>query len=104
MKSRIKYVSRIQVIKDNSEPGLIAIKVEGVADLLTAFQPVLVPRKYEKAPEDGIFELDFTLDEDPREHTDVELEVEVVIRIKNIPAWVKGIRINAEENSDIELL
>ena len=104
MKGRIKYVSRIQVIRDVSEPGLIAIRVKGLADLQAILQPLLVPRKYDTAPADGIFELDFTLEDSSQEHTDVELEVEVVIRLKNIPDWVKGIRINAEENSDIELL
>jgi hypothetical protein len=66
--------------------------------------PVLVPKKYDKAPEDGIFELDFKLDESGQEYTGVELEVEVVIRVKNLPDWVKGVRINADENSDIELV
>ena len=35
---------------------------------------------------------------------DVELEVDVVFRIKNLPDWVQGVKINAEENSDIELI
>jgi hypothetical protein len=28
----------------------------------------------------------------------------VIIRLKNLPGWVKGIKINADENSDIELI
>jgi hypothetical protein len=104
MKSRIKYISRIQVIRDNTEPGLLAIRVGGIADLNTVLQPILVPKKYDSEPEDGIFELDFKVEEEENGISDVELEVEVIIRLKNIPDWVKGIRINAEDNSDIELL
>ena len=104
MKSRIKYVQRIQVIRDQSDTGLLAIKAQGVADLKMPLNPVLVPRTYEQAPEDGIFELDFKLDESGQEYTGVELEVEVVIRLKNLPEWVKGVKINADENSDIELI
>jgi hypothetical protein len=104
MKSRIKYVSRIQVIRDNSEPGLLAIRVEGIADLNTILKPILVPKKYNTEPKDGIFELDFNLQEGDEGISDVELEVQVIIRLKNIPDWVKGVRINAERNSDIELI
>ena len=104
MKSRIKYVRRIQVVRDQEEPGLLAIKAQGVADLKMPLNPVLVPRKYDEAPEDGIYELDFRLDESGHEYTGVELEVEVVIKLKNLPAWVKGVKINADENSDIELV
>jgi hypothetical protein len=104
MKNRIKFVKRIQVIKDTSDPGLMAIKAEGIADLKIPLHPVLIPREYEDESEDGIFELDFKLDESGQEVTDVELEVEVIIRLKNLPGWVKGIKINADENSDIELI
>jgi hypothetical protein len=104
MKSRIKYVRRIQVVRDQEEPGLLAIKAQGVADLKMPLNPVLVPRKYDTAPEDGIYELDFKLDESGQEYTGVELEVEVVVKLKNLPAWVKGVKINADENSDIELV
>ena len=104
MKSRVKYIRRIKIIRDDSETGLIGIQAEGIADLLTSLQPVLVPRKKDKDPDDGIYELDFTMEEGTQEHKDVEIEVNVILRLKNIPDWVKGFRINAEENSDIELI
>lgn len=104
MKSRIKFVKKIQLIRDKTEPDLLAIKAQGIADLKMPLNPVLVPRNYDTAPEDGIFELDFKLDEECHEITGVELEVEVIIRLKNLPEWVNGIKINAAENSDIELL
>jgi hypothetical protein len=63
-----------------------------------------VPRKYESIPEDGIYELDFILDSTSGELSNVELDVEVVFRVKSLPGWVKGVKINADENSDIELL
>jgi hypothetical protein len=104
MKSKIKYINRIQVIRDTSEPGLLAIRVAGIADLKSVLQPVLVPKDYKTEPDDGIFELDFKVEEGETGIEDVDLEVEVVIRLRNIPDWVKGIRINAEDNSDIELI
>jgi hypothetical protein len=104
MNKEIKYVKDIRIFKESDEPDLMAIKAKGVASLKKLVAPVLVPREYSDAPPDGIFELDFALDESHDEYVDVELEVEVVFRIKNLPDWVKGIRINAAENSDIELI
>lgn len=104
MKSRIKFVRNIQVIRDQEEPGLLAIRAQGLADLKMPLNPVLIPKKYDKEPNDGIFELDFKLAENGKEFTGVELEVEVVVRLKNLPDWVQGIKINADENSDIELV
>lgn len=104
MKSRVKYIKRIQIIRDSSEPGLLAIRAEGVADLQMALNAVLVPRHYDTVPEDGIYEMDFKMDDSAVEYTDVEMQVQVIIRMKNIPSWVTGIRINADENADIELI
>jgi hypothetical protein len=44
------------------------------------------------------------VDDTHEDYMDVEIEVDVVFRIKNLPDWVKGVKINASENSDIELL
>ena len=104
MNKEIKYVKDIRIFKEADEPDLMAIKARGIACLKNLVAPVLVPREYSDAPADGIFELDFTVDESHDEYVDVELEVDVVFRIKNLPDWVKGIRINAAENSDIELI
>lgn len=104
MNNEIKYVKDIRILKESAEPDLMAIKAKGIASLKKLVAPVLIPRQYETEPEDGIFELDFALADSHDEFIDVELDVEVVFRIKNIPEWVKGIRINASENSDIELL
>lgn len=104
MENRIKFVRNITVIRDQEDTGLLLIKARGVADLRMLLNPVLVPRKYDRTPTDGIFELDFKLDDRLQDLTDVELDMEVVIKLKNIPEWVKGIKVNAEENSDIELV
>jgi hypothetical protein len=104
MKNEITYVKDIRILKEAAEPDLMAIKAKGIASVKRLIAPVLVPRIYESAPADGIFELDFTLDETHEDFLDVELEVEVVFRIKNLPDWVKGVKVNAAENSDIELL
>jgi len=104
MKNEISYVKDIQILKEPSEPDLMAIKARGVASIRKLVAPVLVPRQYDSAPEDGIYELDFTLDDTHQDYVDVEIEVDVVFRIKNLPEWVKGVKINAVENSDIELI
>jgi hypothetical protein len=104
MNDEIKYVKDIRILKKSAEPDLMAIKAKGIASLKKLVAPVLIPKQYDTEPEDGIFELDFTLDGAHQDFVDVELDIEVVFRIKNIPDWVKGIRINAAENSDIELL
>jgi hypothetical protein len=104
MKNEITYVKDIRIVKEAAEPELMAIKARGIATIKKLVAPVLVPKEYNVEPEDGIFELDFTLDETHQDFVDVELEVEVVFRIKNLPEWVKGVKVNAAENSDIELL
>jgi len=104
MNDKIRYVRDIQIVKDDAAPDLMAIKARGVAEIKKLIAPVLVPRNYEEAPPDGIYELDFKLDDSDQEYTNVELEVDVVFRIKNLPEWARGIKINASENSDIELI
>jgi hypothetical protein len=104
MNDSIRFVKDIRIIKDDNEPDLMAIKAKGIAELKKLIAPVLVPRKYDKIPEDGIYELDFVLDNPSEEMVNVELEVEVVFRVKSMPDWVKGVKINASENSDIELI
>jgi len=104
MNDKIRYVRDIRIVKDDAEPDLMAIKARGIAEIRRLIAPVLVPREYSTVPEDGIYELDFRLDETDNQYTDVELEVDVVFRIKNLPAWVKGVKVNATENSDIELI
>lgn len=102
--NKIRFVKDIRIVKEDTEPDLMAVKAKGVAELKKLIAPVLIPREYKDIPEDGIYELDFVLDNTGDEYTDVELEVEVVFRIKAMPEWVKGIKINASENSDIELI
>ena len=104
MKNRIKYVKRIQLIKNTAEAGLLAIKATGIAEISMQSTPVLVPREYKDVPSDGIFELDFKMEESAEDLTNVEIEVEVIIRINKLPSWVKGVKINASDNSDIELV
>jgi len=104
MKNEITYVKDVRITKEVAEPDLMAIKARGIASLTKLVAPVLVPRKYDVIPDDGIYELDFTLNDSHDDYINVELEVEVVFRVKNLPDWVKGVKINAAENSDIELL
>jgi uncharacterized ferritin-like protein (DUF455 family) len=104
VKNEITYVKEIRIIREPAEPDLMAIKAKGVATIKKLIAPRLVPKSYDTESSDGIYELDFTLDETHQEFIDVELEVDVVFRIKNLPAWVKGVKVNAAENSDIELL
>ncbi|MCD4791332.1 MAG: hypothetical protein K8R37_15160 [Bacteroidales bacterium] len=105
MKDRVKFVKNIRIIKEKAEPDLLAIKATGITELKQLLAPVLVSaKKYKSPPADGIYEFNFVLGTTEDEFTDVEMEVDVVFRFKNIPKWVKGIKVNAKENSDIELL
>jgi len=102
--NKVRFVKDIRIVKEDKEPDLMAIKAKGVAQLKRLIAPVLVAREYDTIQEDGIYELDFILDETGEEMANVELEVDVVFRVKAMPDWVKGVKINASENSDIELL
>jgi hypothetical protein len=104
MNEKIRFVKDIRIVKETSEPDLMAIKAKGIAELRKLIAPVLIPKEYKTIPEDGIFELDFVLDKTGEQLTNVELDVEVVFRVKSLPDWVKGVKINAAENSDIELI
>lgn len=104
MMNKIRFVKDIRIVKEDAEPDLMAIRAKGVAEIKKLIAPVLVPREYEDIPEDGIYELDFVLGDTGVEYTNVELEVDVVFRVKAMPDWVKGVKINASENSDIELI
>ena len=102
--NKIRFVKDIRIVKEDAEPDLMAIRAKGVAELKKLIAPVLVPREYKDIPEDGIYELDFVLGDTGEDYTNVELEVDVVVRVKAMPDWVKGVKINASENSDIELI
>lgn len=104
MKSTVRYVNNIRIIRKENEYELMAIKAKGIAVINGLINPVLVPKEYNDAPSDGIFELDFMLEDAQNYMPHVELEVDVVFRIKDLPSWVKGVKINASENSDIELI
>jgi len=104
MKNEIIYVKDIQILKEPSEPDLMAIKAKGIASIKKLVAPVLIPKNYDSPPDDGIYELDFALGDTHDDYVDVEIDVDVVFRIKNMPEWVRGVKINAVENSDIELL
>ena len=96
----------MRICKDEKDPELVALIASGVAQFRKLIAPQLVPRENSKIPADGIFELDFVMGETNAEpfEVEVEVEIEVVFKIKNAPGWIKGFKINAAENSDIELL
>ena len=104
MSAKLRLVNGLQVILPENEPGLMEIKANGIAKISQLYVPVLVPRKHDKVPEDGILELDILLVPAENAETDVELEVDLVLNKDELPYWVKGLRVNAAENSDIELI
>lgn len=104
MEGNVKYIRNIRIIREENEPEIMAVRANGIARLSALPSPVLVPRKYDDEPDDGIMELDFAFVGEAETQLDVEMEVDVVMKIKNLPHWVKGLRINATENSDIELI
>jgi hypothetical protein len=104
MMKQVRYIKDIEIMKPDHEPELMAIKARGIAELKKLVVPFLMPRPNREVPDDGIYELDFIVDERGAGFTDVEMEVDIVFRLKNLPSWVKGIRIFGAENSDIELI
>jgi hypothetical protein len=104
MSASLRLVNGIRVVLPDNESGLMAIKANGIAKISQLYTPVLVPRKHEEAPEDGILELDIHFVPAENEFTDVEMEVDLVLNKDELPSWVKGLRVNAAENSDIELI
>lgn len=102
---KIKYIKNLQVFNEEKEAGILAVKATGIAALKHLISPVLVyTKEYREPSDDGIFELDFVLGSSGVDPLDVEMEVDVVFKFKTLPKWVKGIKVNAEENSDIELI
>ena len=100
-----KVCKRRKGFRDEYEPGLLAVKATGVAELHRMLAPVLVStHNYDNAPRDGVYELDFVLGATQDEMTEVEMEVDVVFKFKKLPKWVKAIKVNATENSDIEII
>lgn len=104
MNGNVRYVKNIRIIRHKNEPDLMSVKAIGVAVVNNLVNPALVPKKYSEAPADGIFELDFILLPYGDDIPDVEMEVDIIFKLKNLPPWVKGLKINASENSDIELV
>ena len=103
--NKIKFIKNITIVKEEAESDLMLIKATGIVDLNTILTPVLVPSVEDSGPtKDGIYELDFILDKSAKSIENIELEVDVIFRIDKSHSWIKGIKINAEENSDIELL
>ena len=90
---------------EESDPRIVAIKATGIAELRHLLSPALVSATDpEKPAKDGIYELDFVLGDSGDQLTEVQMEVDVVFRFKSLPEWVKGIKVNARDNSDIELI
>jgi len=104
MSNNFKYVKDLRILKPENEPGLIAVVASGVAEISRQYRPVLIPRQYDEAPEDGILEMDFRLIPSEKEISDIEMEVNLVFKIADLPAWVRGMKVNASETSDIELI
>lgn len=95
----------MQIIKEENHPQMMAVKATGVAELKHILAPILVSATDPDKPStDGIYEMDFVLGDSGDQFTEVEMEVDVVFRFKNLPKWVKGIKVNARDNSDIELI
>jgi hypothetical protein len=104
MNASVKFIRDIRISRPGDEPELMAVKANGIAEIRCDISPALIPKKYTEAPHDGIMELDFILVSGENNHADVEMEVDIVFKVKDLPPWVKGLKINASENSNIELL
>ena len=104
MNSGVKFIKNIRISRSENEPDLMAVKANGLAEINCSLSPALIPKKYTDPPRDGIMELDFILVPGENNYADVELEVDIVFKMNDLPSWVKGLKINASENSNIELI
>ncbi len=104
MNANVKFIRNVTISRPENEPDLMAVKANGLAEINCDMSPVLIPKKYTEVPNDGIMELDFILVPGDKGQTNVEMEVDIVFRVKDLPPWVKGLKINASENSNIELI
>lgn len=104
MTDKIKYVKNIQVIKSKDGSEHLLIKAKGIAEINKLVNPVLRPGKNEKMEEEGIYELDFVLESTKFSNAAVEVEMDVELRIKNLPKGIIAIKVNASDNSDIEII
>jgi hypothetical protein len=103
--NKIKYLKDLVVLRDEKHPELIQLKIAGIATLKHLLSPIFASaNKQEIYPDDGIFELDLILSDTDGEPLDVELEMTVIIPLKNLPHNVIAIRVNAEDNSEIEII
>ncbi len=102
---KVKYIKGMQIIQTKDDPRVMAVRATGIAELKHLISPGLVSASDPKKPSsDGIYEMDFVLGDSGSIPMEVEMEVDVVFRFKNLPKWVKGIKVNARDNSDIELI
>ena len=102
---KVKYIKNVRILTEEQDPRMMAIKATGIAELKHLLSPALVSATDPENPsKDGIYELDFVLGDSGDQLTEVQMEVDVVFRFKNLPDWVKGIKVNARDNSDIELI
>jgi hypothetical protein len=104
MSASIKYIRKIELTKQDGEQELLSLKAKGLAEISNIYRAVLVPKDTTYIPGDGILELDFMMLPESGGPRNVEMEVNIVYKLKDLPAWVRGIRVNASENSDIELI
>lgn len=103
--NKIKYLKDLVVLRDEKYPELIQLKIAGIARLKHLLSPIIASaNEQDLSPVDGIYELDLMLSDTDGESLDVDLEMNVVIQLKNLPNNVKAIRVNAEDNSEIEII
>lgn len=101
----VKYIKDLKVIKSTDAEGVVLIKARGITEMKKMISASFTSISESKIPtKDGILELDFVLGSLENEVVAVELEFDVAVKLKAIPDWVKGIKVNALENSDIEIL
>ncbi|MFU8842831.1 MAG: hypothetical protein ACNA7V_03375 [Bacteroidales bacterium] len=102
---KIKLLKGLMVQRDQENPELVQLRVTGITGLKQLISPVIASvENHDNPPGDGIYEFDLLLSDTGMELTDVDLEVSVIFQLKDLPGWVKAIRVNAEVNSEIEII
>jgi hypothetical protein len=102
---KVNYLKKLRLFRNENDPDLVKLRVTGVTRFTRLLAPFVYPAgQHENAPDDGVYELNLMMKESENDTVDVELELDVVFDLKSLPKWVRAIRVNAAENSEIELI
>ena len=104
---KIQYLTNLQVVFDNNaNRNLVMLEAEGYSNDETIGIPSFVKKTgIADLPPDGVLEFDFVIEPLDDEIRDVlSWSSKIIFDLNKFPGKLKGIKVNALENSDIVLI